>query len=214
MLKRDIIALLEEGRFDGLLRLSAGTERVVRALISLTYDKKSLVCWRAIDAIGYITRETSKTRPEYVRNLIGRLLWMIRDESGGIGWSSPEILGEIVRNDPGLFSDVAPVIASFLDEDKLCSGVLRAIGRIGEFNPMLFEDSVPSLISLLASPDNTIRGNALWALARLGKAYLPEDLDRLLNDENYFEMYEDGELREKRICDIAAEAAKSLQPAS
>ena len=80
--------------------------------------------WRAIEAVGLASKEIARTRPELVRNTVGRLLWMIRDESGGIGWSSPEMLGEIVRNNPEQFADIAPIIVSFLDEDMLSAGVL------------------------------------------------------------------------------------------
>jgi len=111
----------------------------------------------AIEAIGILSKEIAKTRPEAVRNLIGRLLWMIRDESGGIGWSSPEILGEIVRNNPVLFPDVAPIIASFLDEDMLSAGVLRAIGRIGEVNTELVKHTIPNIIPYLQNSNHNLQ---------------------------------------------------------
>ncbi|MEK7331762.1 MAG: DVU0298 family protein, partial [Nitrospirota bacterium] len=97
-MKEKIKRLLTEKRFDELIRLSYPESRILSTLISLTYDKKSLMSWRAIEAVGLASKEIARTRPELVRNTVGRLLWMIRDESGGIGWSSPEMLGEIVRN--------------------------------------------------------------------------------------------------------------------
>jgi len=36
-----------------------------------------------MEAIGLGAKEISKTDPAAVRNIVGRLLWMIRDESGG-----------------------------------------------------------------------------------------------------------------------------------
>ncbi|MBI5195639.1 MAG: hypothetical protein HZA10_04910 [Nitrospirae bacterium] len=67
---------------------------VLRLLVSMTYDKQSIISWRAIEAVGIITGRLSKTNPEIVRNLIGRLLWMIQKEItvGGIAKEAIEKL--------------------------------------------------------------------------------------------------------------------------
>ncbi len=133
-LKKEIIDLLEKRRYEDIINLSPSPNKVISVLITLSYDKTLRISWRAIEAIGLISKEIAKSDPGTVRNIAGRLLWMIRDESGGIGWSVPEILGEIVRNNPGLCSDLAPIIASFHEEKMLTAGVLWALGRIGKIN--------------------------------------------------------------------------------
>jgi len=204
--KREITKLLEEKRYAELSGMSLSNRKILSVLISLTYDKKTIICWRAIEAIGLLTKEIAKTNPELVRNTIGRLLWMIRDESGGIGWSSPEILGEIVRNNHGLFSDIAPIIVSFLDEEKLRAGVLWAIGRIGGVEPELVKHSIPLVIPYLSDPDPILRGLALWSLTKMSASGGPEAvgaLKKLKGDNNRVTIYDMGKLNEKAIAELA-----------
>src|SRR4030067_2920992 len=180
-----MITLLEKKQYDALVRLSFSERKILSILISLSYDKENPVSWRAIESIGLITKETAKTNPELVRNIAGRLLWMIRDESGGIGWSAPEILGEIVRNNPVLYSDIAPIIASFHEEKMLCSGVLWALGRIGKINDETVNYAFPIILSYLKSDDNTLRGYAAWTLREMGNEGSVAALENLRKDTKH-----------------------------
>lgn len=209
-LKSEIIKLLSDKKYGALMKLPLSNGRLLSTLISLTYDRKSIISCRAIEAFGIVSKEIAKTKPEIVRNAAGRLLWMIRDESGGIGWSSPEMLGEIVRNNPELFSDVAPVIMSFLDEEMLASGVLIAAGRIGEVNAELIAHAIPLILSYLQNPEPLLRGLAAWALGRMRASQTEPELEKLKNDDRLIAIYEDGELKEKTIGQIAQEAILSI----
>ncbi|OGK11601.1 MAG: hypothetical protein A2W80_01215, partial [Candidatus Riflebacteria bacterium GWC2_50_8] len=140
-LREKIIGLLQEQNYPELLKTAEKEGNIFRILISLAYDKKELLAWRAIEAVGIISGEKAKKHPESIRNLVQRLLWTMRDESGGIGWSAPEMLGEIVRHSPDEFADIAPIIASFHDEDFLRPGVFRALYRISEKRPDLVSGS-------------------------------------------------------------------------
>jgi hypothetical protein len=135
---------------------------------------------------------------------------MIRDKSGGIGWSSPEMLGEIVRNNPELFSDVAPVIMSFLDEEMLASGVLIAAERIGEVKAELVAHAIPLILTYLYNPEPKLRGIAAWALGRMRVLEAESELEKLKNDDSRIAICEDGELKEKTIGQIAEEAMLSI----
>ncbi len=203
-LKDDIINLLKNKDLDAVTRLSSGGKKMLTILISLTYNKKNPVCWRAIEAIGLLTAKLAKSDPETVRNIVQRLLWMIRDESGGIGWSSPEILGEIVRNSPGIFSDIAPVILSFHDEQPLCAGVLRAAGRIGKINVETDQYAAAIITPYLKSPDSEVRGYAAWALGELAEPEAVRGLEELEGDNNNFYFYQEGEIKKVTVGEIAA----------
>lgn len=176
----------------------------------MTYDKQSIISWRAIEAVGIITGILSKTSAGLVRDLIGRLLWMIRDESGGIGWSSPEMLGEIVRNSPELFPDVAPVIVSFHDEQMLTAGVLWAIGRMGKINAEFAEYATAAAGKYLCDPDPVIRGYAAWALGETGTSESVNDLAKLQNDNSVIAIYAEGELKEITVGQLAKEAIGNI----
>jgi len=203
-LKNEIINLLEDKKYDALVSLSASRKRILTILISLTYDKKSVISWRAIEAIGVITGKYAKSDPELVRNTVGRLLWMIRDESGGIGWSVPETLGEIVRNNPELCADIAPVIASFHEELMLEAGVMRALSRIGRLNDETAGYAMPIIRNALSSENPDVRGSAVMAFAAMSDDKWDERLAPLLDDDTVIDVYDNGELIQKRIGDLAA----------
>jgi hypothetical protein len=208
--KKEVARLLREKKYDELIRHPSGIRKIITLLISLSYDKKDVISWRAMEAIGFITREISGTNPDFVRNIVGRLLWMIRDESGGIGWSVPEILGEIVRNNPDLCADIAPIIASFHEEQMLTAGVMWAIGRIGKINSETIDYAVSIIIPYLKSPNRTLRGYAAWASGELGASQAVNELEKLKNDTDIIPFYEEGDLKEKTVGDIAAKAIAKL----
>jgi hypothetical protein len=207
--KRDIQNLLEKKDFSGLLAQSS-LKKTVNILISLSYEKQSALSWRAIEAIGLLTAELARTDTELVRNIVGRLLWMIRDESGGIGWSVPEILGEIVRNNPVLCEDVAPIVASFHEELMLTPGVMRALSRIGQINAETVEYAVPIIRSYLSTADPVTRGLAVIAIAEMGDAASLAILEKMKEDSSEISLYENGELVKKTIARLSDEAVKKL----
>lgn len=209
-MKKEVLSLLEKQDYNKLISLSSGNKKILSILISLFYDKKSVIAWRAIESIGLISKEFSKLNPEFIRNFVGRLLWMIRDESGGIGWSSPEILGEIVRNNPGLYSDIATVIVSFHDEPFLRAGILRAIGRMGKISAEIFDYAVPVALTYLKSPDPVVRGYAAWALGEIEASEAVSEIKKLGADNNQIIFYEDGELKDKTVGEMAEKAVAKL----
>lgn len=208
--REDIISLLKERRYHDLLALPHSRNKIFGKLISLSYDKTSLISWRAIEAAGLLTGAISKSDPKLVRNFVGRLLWMISDESGGICWSAPEMLGEIARNSPELCSDIASIIASFHKETMLTSGVLWALGRIGRTDAAMVNYSVPIILDYLKSSDRTLRGYAAWALGEIRPQGAIYGLEKLRDDKNTFTLYDEGELKETSVGEIASEALAKI----
>lgn len=206
--KSNLERLLKENRLDELVLLAVKNKRVISTLISLTYDKQNVIAWRAIEVIGSATGNIARTSPDFVRSLIGRLLWMIRDESGGIGWSSPEILSEIVRNSPDLFPDIIPVIVSFLDEKMLIKGVLFGISRMAGEVRKAVPDISNRIVPFFKDHDPSVRGYAAFAFAKAGS---PEDmhmLQSLLTDDSNIFLYDQGDFRERRVSEIASKALR------
>ncbi len=209
-MKNDVRKLLNDKRYDQLISFSPKSKKILTTLISLSYDKSDPLTWRAMEAIGIVTGKVSDTDPELVRNIVNRLLWMIRDESGGIGWSAPETLGEIVRNSPELCADIAPVIVSFHDEPPLTAGVFRAVGRIGKRNTDMAVPAVIAAIPHLKNSVPSVRGYAAWALGEIGASGVREELEKLVDDKDTFTFYEDGELKEKTVGGIVREALERV----
>ena len=209
-LKKNILSLLESKDLQEISKLKASPFKIINNLISLSYDKKKSTSWRAIETVGLFTGEMGKEDSEFVRNIVGRLLWMIRDESGGIGWSVPEMLGEIVKNNPVLCADIAPVIVSFYEELMLATGVLWAAGSMGELNKETVESSVPLIRPFLISSDAIQRGYAARALGVLGASDSKTDIEELVNDDSLIPVYHNGDLQERTVGDIATEALSKL----
>ena len=211
MQRNEILLLLEENKYDKIKGLAEkNTSGLFRLLTSITYDKSTVICWRAVEATGIIAGEIAKTRPEVIRNLAQRLLWMLRDESGNNISSAPEMLGEIVRNSPDLFADIAPVIASFHDELMLKHGVLRAVFRIGEVRPDLIGISAEFTEPFLRDEDPLVRAYALLISGAYKlKGALPA-VSSMKNDDSIFTLYRDGGFISMGIGELAAKIYKRL----
>lgn len=211
MRRKKIIPLLEGKKYDEMVEMAKkDTKATFRLLIGITYDKTDILCWRAIEVSGKIAGEIAKTKPDVIRTLAQRLLWMLRDESGNNLSSAPELLGEIVRNSPDTFADIAPVIASFHDEVMLRQGVLRAIFRIGEVRPDLISVSGEFLESFLRDEDPTVRAYALLiAGAYKLKGALPV-ISALKNNGDTVKLYSDGDFISVSVGQIAAKIHERL----
>lgn len=211
MQKKEVISLLEEKKYNDIVEMAKkNIKGIFRLLISITYDKNDVLCWRAIEATGIISGEIAKKGPDKIRSLAQRLLWMLRDESGNNLSSAPEMLGEIVRKSPDAFADIAPVIASFHDELMLRQGVLRAIFRIGEVRPDLISVSEELIASFLREKDPVVR---TYALLIAGAYELDKNLSAisaLKNDAAVVMLYEDGDFRFMRVGQTAAKIYERL----
>ncbi|HHN66053.1 MAG TPA: hypothetical protein ENK09_11880 [Nitrospirae bacterium] len=207
-IKKRVRELLEKNALESLVEFAMDNQRVVSALISMTYDKDSLITWRAIEAVGVITARISEKSPEQAGEIVRRLLWSVTEESGGIGWTALEMLAEIVINAPEKFRHIVALLPEFYDEEIFREGVLYAIGRIGESEAELFDDysRISEIICEgLESNDPRIRGLAAWAYKRLHDRIggidriLVENLER---DERTFTVYEKGRLVNKKINEV------------
>ncbi|NOY65506.1 MAG: hypothetical protein GXO97_08975 [Nitrospirae bacterium] len=207
-IKTNIRDLLERNDLKTIIELARNNPRIVSVLISMSYDKDSLLTWRAIEAIGPVVAEISKNSPEQGADIVRRLLWSITEESGGIGWAAIEMLAEIIVNYPERYKNLVPLLMEFYDEEIFRDGVLYAIGRIGERMPELFDDpdKIEDIISDgLTSDDPQIRGLALIACKRLADTLHgigQEQIRRLKGDESTFTVYEKGRLINRKINEV------------
>ncbi len=160
---------MEANDLDLVTSLAKTDRKVIPVLIRFAYDKDTLAGARAVRAMGLIAREMLKTDPEFLRETCRKLLWSLSDESGGIGWSAPELLGEIVSADPKRFADVIPLVASVYeaDEDVFRPGVLFALARVGEKAPELVLPHADIVLKGLSEPNPLARIFALDVLKSL-----------------------------------------------
>jgi hypothetical protein len=167
--KQIIQQALESNDLEKVDELVQQDRKVLSLLIRMAYDKETLAGWRAIKAIGRAAQTLIKTDPECLREIARRLLWSLSDESGGIGWAAPEILGEIISADPRRFSDLIPLIAAVYDVEERVfkAGVVYALARIAEKAPEQVEGYQKIIISSLVDRDPLVRIYALQLVKRL-----------------------------------------------
>jgi hypothetical protein len=202
-LRIEIISLLNENRLPDLVRLATDRPGSLRILLSLTYDKKAVLGWRAIEAVGLVAGEVARKDAGAVRGLVQRLLWMMRDESGNNPGSAPELLGEIVRNCPDEFPDIPPIIASFADEEMLRCGVISALIRIGEVRTDLVRPLSHFAGQWLRDENAVVRAQAVMFAGILGLREYVSEIESLQPDDSPVALYRDGTLKDLTLGKIA-----------
>ncbi len=205
-LKKRVNALLLKGDIKGLSALAEEHPRAISVLISLSYDKESVLTWRAVEVIGPLVREVTDKSEGAGRIIVQRLLWSITEESGGIGWSAIEMLGEIVRHCPDSYDDLIPIIIGLFDEEIFREGVLYAMCRISERKPLPLDLAAGLLNKALVDKDPKVRGRALLTLQCLERTMqvkVPEVVRELVNDNSKIKIYCGGELTVRTIRELA-----------
>lgn len=203
-LKKDIKESLKKKDFESVVRRAVNDKKVFRILISLSYDKEDLLCWRAIEAMGKAAGAVAERDPSAVRNVVQRLIWSMSEESGAIGWSAPEMLGEIVRNSPRAFADIPSIILSFREEEMFLKGILWAIVRIAGIVETPLRGADELALECLGHEDAGVRGLALMALSQMRIGRARDSIEAMGSDAARFRTYEDGELREREVREMAA----------
>ncbi len=186
-IKRTIQQALEQNDLDAVVSLVQQHRRALSQLVRIAYDKDTLAGWRAIKAIGRVAKALVKTNDEFLRVTMRKLLWSLSDESGGIGWAAPEILGEIVSADPGKFSDFIPLIAEVyeIEEKVFRPGVIYALMRIAETDPELVLNYQRVIVRSLVDNDPLTRIFALdlirllWPVAYHNKLWSNEYQEKI-----------------------------------
>ena len=219
-LKDDIKSLLEKKDFDGVVELAARERGVLKYLRSLLYSENDLLHWRAAEAFGRIAKYPDIMSREKVNTMLTRLFVSIEDKSGGNGWGSIEAIGAIVAARPDEFSKAIPRMFSYIWDGRVRKGLLWSMRRIGQERPDLLKDKIFYIVGLLRNPSNTTRGHAAWALGVIGDSDVrvleglvidvKETLKGLLDDDSRIRVYDNGELQERTISQIAKEALAAL----
>ncbi len=175
-LKRRILELLSGNEFESVQKEIGGfpARQVINPLFSFLYHKDEQIKWRAVTAMGGVVSKLADQDIESARVIMRRLLWNLNDESGGIGWGSPEAMGEIMAMHEGLANEYYNMLISyvnpdgnFLEHPMLQRGVLWGVWRLACSRPHLIKDAARLLQPFLHSEDSTAQGIARKALGVL-----------------------------------------------
>jgi hypothetical protein len=212
-MRGDIQRLVEGRDWGVLLALADSDRKVLSRILPLTYQPDGLLRWQAVEALGLAAGRVADRDAEFVRGIIRRLIWSLNDESGGIGWSAPEAIGEILANRPKLFAEYAPIVISLFDnleEDYFHSGIIWAISRIAQVAPELMLDAYEPVLAFLGDADPHVRGLAARCLGYLGIQQAAPRLEQLTSDGGQLLLYADGKLNPTTVGSLAREAIARL----
>ena len=219
-LKQRIYDLLKSADLDRAFQElgQLPSKQVINSLFSFLHNADQDAKWAAVKAIGAIVAKIADEDMESARVIMRRLMWNLNNESGGIGWGSPEAMGEILANHEGLAKEYAHILISYTREDGnylehelLQRGLLWGIGRLCQVRPYLVQDAAPYLTPYLRSRDATVRGLAAWIMGLLGINEASLRLRRHRNDKSQIQVFTERGLITCRVMDLVEQALNAIK---
>jgi hypothetical protein len=217
--KEDLRELLRTPDFSDTLSvlLREPPRQVINPLMSLFLTGEEIIRWRAITAAGRVGANLADQDMEGARVIMRRFMWMLNDESGGIGWGVPEAMGEAVAVHDRLGEEFADLLVSYvcpernyLEYEALQRGALWAIGRVAEVKPHLVKEGKDCVIPHLAFQDATVRGLSARAAGLLGVEAARENLKGCLDDDREISLFVDNALVTSTVSGLARAALSKL----
>ncbi len=211
-LKKEIFELLSHKDFEKALTQISGlsARQAVNPLFSFFYNIDETVKWRAVTAMGAVVSNLADHDMESARVIMRRLIWNLNDESGGIGWGSPEAMGEIMARHDRLAEEYHNILISYIMPDgnyieyeALQRGVLWGIGRLAHARPHFLKGFAHLLCPYMESPDPTLRGLAAWTARLFDYETTNRVLKHLENDQATLTFYLNGKLEDLTVAQIA-----------
>lgn len=225
-LKKHVLDMLGRQDWeDGLQELLPNPQAAVGPLFSALCASSSLVRWHAVTAFGLVIAALAGHIPEKARVVMRRFLWSLNDESGGIGWGSPEAMAEIMVQSPLMASEYHNHLLAYIHEDHcrpdcylehapLRRGAVWGVARLAQARPELMRPAETDLLLALEDTDGIIRGFSAWACGVLRLNSSTASLHALLADPTPVELYRDRMLLETTTATLAQEALTLVAPLS
>jgi hypothetical protein len=217
--KRKVGQILQSGDDDLIIRILSDLpgRKVVNPLLSFLLSTDQVIKWSAVNAIGVVVARMADTDMESARVIMRRLMWNLNDESGGIGWGSPEAMGEILASHEGLAKEYAHILISYgrkdgnyLEHQLLQRGLLWGIGRLAQGRPGLIADSSSYIMPYMESEDAVVRGLACWIMGLICEKDAQRILGHLADDTSEIQIYINRKMINCRVMDMAKNALEII----
>ncbi len=211
--KEKIKGLILKEQYNELGELIKEKKSRLSLLLSLSYTTDNNARFKVIKAAGYAASAIPDHESDFLHTVISNLFWSLNDDSGSVGWSSPELLGEIISSRMDLFKEYVPLVISLLKikEAYFRPGVLWAMGRIAARDPSPIKPYAPYINMYLADPVSETRGYAAWCLGQIGSPVPEEHLQHLLRDTaEVWLMDAQGNISKKTIGRITQETISRI----
>jgi AraC family transcriptional regulator of adaptative response/methylated-DNA-[protein]-cysteine methyltransferase len=210
-LKDRLRGLLEDGRLEEIADMAKVRKRALGGLVALTFHADPLVVWRAIEAMGMSAERLAPSHPNYVKEHMRRLYWLITEESGGVFWRAPECMAECCARLPELLKSHIPItfhLLETLEEEDLehfRPGALWAIARLAELARQDLPAILPLVEDALGRPDPQARGMAVWCLGRVGEVETLARKEDLRADTGPVRLYRNRRLEDTTVSRLTGE---------
>jgi HEAT repeat protein len=222
-IKKKILALLDQAELETVLAALAEfpPEKLLNPLFSGLCSASEKTRWNAVSAMGATVARLADQDMEAARIVMRRFMWNLNDESGGIGWGTPEAMAECLACHAGLAGEYTKILVSFMREEgfylelpALQRGLIWGVGRLARTRPELLRTwhADLHLLPYLDSEDPVVRALAARALGLLGSRDAGPGIARLLTETASFPLYADGRLTTVTTFQLASEALAALTP--
>lgn len=214
-LKNHVASVLAMEKMEDMKKalFSQPGRRLTGPLIGNLCSTDILIRWRSITGLGMVAEKLFEEDPESVRWIMRRLLWMLNDESGGIGWGCGEAMGEIMARLPTIAREYHRILVSYMNPEGnhlenpfLQRGVLWGLLRMADVSAAYVQGLEKSLHHYLASEDAEILAPSLLLAKKIGTPELVPMVEKLLQEAGETLFYTEGRFESLKISDLAVEA--------
>jgi hypothetical protein len=223
-LKQEVTRVLQDYALEQIYPcLSAYRDKdLINALFPCLCHLHELVRWHAVSVFGVVINQIAESDMEQARVIMRRFLWMLNDESGGIGWGVPEAMGEAMALNSKLAEEYSHMLVSYTLDDgpelfqdgnflelvPLQQGVLWGLYRLATCRKelLLGHGVEQNLGYYLDSEDAQVKGLVCLLCRDLGITRFDARLESLAHDQALFRLYRDGLFMELLVADVALEA--------
>ena len=212
LIKQQVKALLLQRNNSELLRLCQRERRFWPTLRLYLYETDESLRWPAIEVVAELMKTWwHEGDRERVREYIRSLLWLLNDESGGIGWSAPETIAETIVSIPELLEQYGSIMIAYAFQGpSLLNGSLWAIGRLGKQIKEAIAFSQDRVFAAFDSDDPETLGLMAWAMGEADFTPALASLTMLRDRKELVRIYIDGHFQEKSLGNWSKEAIAKI----
>lgn len=207
--KQKIEKLVREFEIAPILKAATQDKKLIKNLQRLLYTGDDLFRLRAAETLGRVSAIIAEKNPGAISKLLQILFYAITD-TAAFTWGAFEAIGQIIAHKAELFSGYAPQLYQFLPNEALRAQVLQTVGTIAKARPDLFRKHAFHFLSFLTDPDFQVRGYTAWILGNLAAHEAREGLENLRGDSFEIGIYDNGNLQQKSVGQVASEALEKL----
>jgi hypothetical protein len=211
-IKKQVEELLRKRDLECLIELCEKDRHYWHEVRFRLYDLDETLRWTAIQTVAKLMhRWWQSGKEDKVRQYIRTLFWSMNDESGGIGWSAPQTIAEIILNIPETIEPYGRMmIAHSLDELPLVKGGLWGIGRLGRKIADLVVFFKDKMLATFSIDDFETLGLASWAMGEACVTPAEPFLKKLKSSAEPVRIYIENDFIEKPLGQWAQEALAKI----